>query len=91
MNGTGTGITTTITATAWTTTRSGGSRGGGGLGIWDGTRLYVSSNFRDAHVITTGPSIRSEFELTYDAGRGRKKSVRIETDTSHAGSNMSRV
>jgi len=53
--------------------RVGNSRGCGGLGIWDGKKLYVSSNYRDWKLITTGP-IRSEFELTYDpwnAGGGR--------------------
>lgn len=53
--------------------RVGHSRGCGGLGIWDGTKLYTSSNYRNWKLITTGP-IRSEFELTYDAwdaGGGR--------------------
>jgi unsaturated rhamnogalacturonyl hydrolase len=53
--------------------RVGNSRGCGGLGVWDGKRLYVSSNYRNWKLITTGP-IRSEFELTYDAwdaGHGR--------------------
>lgn len=52
----------------------GKSRGCGGLGIWDGKKLYTSSNYRNWRLITTGP-IRSEFELTYDAwdvGNGRK-------------------
>jgi hypothetical protein len=56
--------------------RVGNSRGCGGIGIWDGTHMYVSSNYRDWKLITTGP-IRSEFELTYDAwdaGNGRKVS-----------------
>jgi len=56
--------------------RVGKSRGCGGLGIWDGKKLYTSSNYRDWKLITTGP-IRSEFELTYDAwdaGNGRKVS-----------------
>ena len=56
--------------------RVGKSRGCGGLGIWDGKKLFVSSNYRNWKVITTGP-IRSEFELTYDAwdaGNGRKVS-----------------
>ena len=50
-----------------------GSRGCGGVGIWDGQKLYTSSNYRVWKLITTGP-IRSEFELTYDAwdaGNGR--------------------
>ncbi len=56
--------------------RVGNSRGCGGIGIWDGKKLYVSSNYRNWKLITTGP-IRSEFELTYDAwdvGDGRKVS-----------------
>jgi rhamnogalacturonyl hydrolase YesR len=53
--------------------RVGNSRGCGGIGIWDGTKLHVSSNYHDWKLITTGP-VRSEFELTYDAwdaGNGR--------------------
>jgi unsaturated rhamnogalacturonyl hydrolase len=56
--------------------RVGKSRGCGGLGIWDGHKLFTSSNYRSWKLITTGP-IRSEFELTYDAwdvGNGRKVS-----------------
>ena len=56
--------------------RVGKSRGCGGLGIWDGQKLFVSSNWKNYKVITTGP-IRSEFELTYDAwdaGNGRNVS-----------------
>ncbi|MGA2242914.1 MAG: glycoside hydrolase family 88 protein [Verrucomicrobiota bacterium] len=56
--------------------RVGKSRGCGGLGIWDGQKLYTSSNYRNWRLITAGP-IRSEFELTYDswdAGNGRKVS-----------------
>ena len=53
--------------------RVGKSRGCGGLGIWDGKKLFVSSNWKTWKLITTGP-IRSEFELTYepwDAGNGK--------------------
>ena len=53
--------------------RVGKSRGCGGLGIWDGKKLFVSSNWRNWMLIASGP-IRSEFELTYDAwdaGNGR--------------------
>jgi len=53
--------------------RVGKSRGCGGLGIWDGTKLHVSSNWKNQKLITSGP-VRSEFELTYDAwdaGNGR--------------------
>jgi unsaturated rhamnogalacturonyl hydrolase len=71
--------------------RVGRSRGCGGLGIWDGHTYYVSSNYRSARIITTGP-VRSEFELTYDAwdaGEGKiseTKLIRID-----AGSDMTRV
>ncbi len=69
----------------------GRSRGCGGLGVWSGGRLYVSSNFRSARIVTTGP-VRSEFELTYDAwdagGRQVTERKRISID---AGSNMSRA
>ena len=53
--------------------RVGASRGCGGIGIWDGKKLFTSSNYRNWKLITSGP-IRSEFELTYDAwdaGNGR--------------------
>jgi rhamnogalacturonyl hydrolase YesR len=72
--------------------RVGKTRGCGGLGIWNGDKLYVSKNWRTYKIITTGP-IRSEFELTYDAwdaggGRMVSETKRISID---AGSNMSRV
>lgn len=69
----------------------GRSRGCGGLGIWSAGRLYVSSNFTTARIITTGP-VRSEFELTYApwdaAGRKVWETKRIRID---AGSNLSVV
>jgi rhamnogalacturonyl hydrolase YesR len=69
----------------------GKTRGCGGLGIWDGQKLYVSKNWRTWKLITTGP-IRSEFELTYDAwdagGRKISETKRISID---AGSNLSRM
>lgn len=71
--------------------RVGRSRGCGGLGIWDRQTYYVSSNYRSARIITTGP-VRSEFELTYDAWEAAKGKIsetrRIRID---AGSNMTRA
>ncbi|MEY4917433.1 MAG: hypothetical protein RL616_1346 [Verrucomicrobiota bacterium] len=72
--------------------RCGKSRGCGGLGIWDGKKLFVSSNWKNWKLITTGP-IRSEFELTYDAwdaGNGRmvSETKRFSID---AGSWMTKV
>jgi unsaturated rhamnogalacturonyl hydrolase len=63
--------------------RVGTSRGCGGLGVWDGKKLYVSRNYRNWRLITTGP-IRSEFEVTYDAwdagGRKVTETRRISID-----------
>ena len=48
----------------------GGSRGAGGTGVWDGTKLWTSDNFVGAQVLSNGPK-RAAFKLTYapwDAG-----------------------
>ncbi|HEU4781550.1 MAG TPA: DUF4861 family protein [Steroidobacteraceae bacterium] len=48
----------------------GGSRGAGGTGVWDGTKLWTSDNFVGAQVLSNGPR-RAAFKLTYapwDAG-----------------------
>jgi rhamnogalacturonyl hydrolase YesR len=63
--------------------RVGKSRGCGGVGIWDGKKLYVSSNYRNWKLITTGP-VRSIFELTYDewdaGGRKVSETKRYQID-----------
>ena len=72
--------------------RVGKSRGCGGLGSWDGKKLFVSSNWKNWKLITTGP-IRSEFELTYDAwdaGNGRTVSE-VKRFSIDAGSWMTRA
>ncbi|MEI9865766.1 MAG: glycoside hydrolase family 88 protein [Limisphaerales bacterium] len=72
--------------------RVGKSRGCGGLGIWDGKKLFTSSNWKTWKLITTGP-IRSEFELTYDAwdaGNGRMVSE-VKRFSIDAGSWMTKV
>jgi len=48
----------------------GGSRGAGGTGIWDGSKLWTSDNFASARVLANGPR-HAAFTLTYapwDAG-----------------------
>jgi hypothetical protein len=48
----------------------GGSRGAGGTGVWDGSKLWTSDNFAKADVMSNGPR-RVVFKLTYapwDAG-----------------------
>lgn len=42
----------------------GGSRGAGGTGVWDGTRLWTSDNFVSAQLLSNGPR-RAAFRLTY--------------------------
>lgn len=42
----------------------GGSRGTGGIGIWENDSLYVSENFIDHKTIAEGP-LRTVFELSY--------------------------
>ena len=44
----------------------GRSRGAGGTGVWDGARLYVSTNYAGWKVLANGP-VRSVFELSYAA------------------------
>jgi rhamnogalacturonyl hydrolase YesR len=71
--------------------RVGMSRGCGGIGIWSGGRLFVSSNFSGYRLLTSGP-VRSEFELRYDAwdAAGRRVSE-VRTIRIDAGSNFSRA
>lgn len=69
----------------------GTARGCGGLGIWDGGKLYVSSNFKSWKVLADGP-LRAEFELTYDRWDAGGRSVaEVKHISIDAGSNMSRV
>jgi len=44
----------------------GRSRGAGGTGVWDGGKLYVSTNYASWKVLANGP-VRSIFELSYAA------------------------
>jgi pectinesterase len=69
---------------------AGKSRGCGGSGIWDGGKLYTSSNFTGTRVLANGP-LRVMFELSYPAwqanGRPVSEMKRISLD---AGQNLSR-
>jgi hypothetical protein len=69
---------------------AGKARGCGGSGIWQDGKLFVSRNFINSKVITSGP-IRVSFELTYapwDAGGHRVSEVkRVTLD---AGQNFDR-
>ena len=65
----------------------GTSRGCGGTGVWDGSKLSVGRNYKTWNVIANGP-IRAIFELTYeawDAGNGVKVAEvkRLTVDAGH--------
>ncbi|MES2151828.1 MAG: glycoside hydrolase family 88 protein [Pseudomonadota bacterium] len=69
----------------------GTSRGCGGLGVYDGRALHVSSNFKQWTVLADGP-LRAAFELRFGrwdaSGRAVSEVRRVSID---AGSNFSRV
>jgi unsaturated rhamnogalacturonyl hydrolase len=69
----------------------GPSRGCGGIGIWDGHALRVSSNFRAWRILANGP-VRITFELTYAPwkvdGRAISEVKRITLD---AGQNLNQI
>ncbi len=70
----------------------GGSRGAGGTGIWDGTKLWTSDNFVNAEVLSNGPR-RAAFALTYapfDAGKAGQVSE-IKRFTVDCGRNFDAV
>jgi hypothetical protein len=64
----------------------GRSRGAGGTGVWDGARLYTSSNWAGWKVLANGP-IRAVFELTYAAwnaaGTQVTETKRFTVDAGH--------
>ena len=66
----------------------GGSRGTGGIGIFENDSLYVSQNFMSARTIAAGP-LRTVFELDYASWSdyGLKETKRITLDL---GSNFSK-
>src|SRR4051812_25081051 len=69
----------------------GESRGCGGTGVWNGTKLFVSRNYKTWKVIANGP-IRSIFELTYDAwAAGGVKVMETKRFTVDAGHNLDQI
>ena len=66
------------------------ARGCGGLGVWQGGKLYVSRNFIKSRVLAAGP-LRLVFELEYapyDSGTG--KVIETKRITVDAGRNLNR-
>ena len=69
----------------------GTNRGCGGTGIWDGSKLHVSHNWKTWKVLANGP-IRAVFELSYDTwdAAGVKVSE-VKRFTVDAGRNLHQV
>lgn len=61
-------------------------RGAGGTGVWDGGKLYVSTNYASWKVLANGP-LRSVFELSYvawdAAGLPVTETKRFTVDAGH--------
>lgn len=69
----------------------GPSRGCGGTGIWDGSRLYVSRNYKSWRVLANGP-VRAIFELTYETWAADGLFVsEVKRFTVDAGHNLDRI
>ena len=64
----------------------GKSRGCGGSGVWDGTQLFTSHNYKSWKVLANGP-VRAIFELSYDSwdagGTGVSEVKRFTVDAGH--------
>jgi len=69
----------------------GTTRGAGGTGIWDGTKLFTSRNYTGWKVIANGP-IRAVFELSYDSwDAGGFKVSEVKRFTVDAGHDFDQV
>jgi hypothetical protein len=69
---------------------AGKTRGCGGNGLWAGSTLYPSANFRDSRVLANGP-IRVMFELVYQPWTaGGAKVSEVKRITLDAGQNLDR-
>jgi len=67
------------------------TRGCGGTGVWADGRLYVSSNYKAARILTNGP-VRAVFELTYDTWAAESVFVsEVKRFTVDAGHNLDRI
>jgi hypothetical protein len=67
------------------------SRGDGGLGVWDGGKLYNSKDFTDYKILDLGP-LNCGFNLTYAPWDANGRQVwEHRTMTLAAGSNLDRI
>ncbi|MFC5462672.1 DUF4861 family protein [Massilia niabensis] len=69
----------------------GPTRGAGGTGIWDGSKLHVGANFKGWKILANGP-VRTVFELHYDSwdAAGTKVSE-VKRFTTDAGRYFDRI
>lgn len=69
----------------------GATRGCGGSGIWDGTKLSTSQNYKGWKVLANGP-IRAVFELSYESwDAAGVKVTEVKRFTVDAGHNLDRI
>jgi hypothetical protein len=69
----------------------GKSRGAGGTGVWDGTTLFTSTNYRAWKVLANGP-VRAVFELSYDAwDAGGTQVTEVKRFTVDAGHQLDQI
>jgi hypothetical protein len=69
----------------------GKSRGAGGTGVWDGSKLYSARNYSGWKVLANGP-VRAIFELSYDAyDAAGTKVTEVRRFTVDAGRNFDQI
>lgn len=69
----------------------GKSRGAGGTGVWDGSALFTSTNYRAWKVLANGP-VRAVFELSYDAwDAGGTQVMEVKRFTVDAGHQLDQI
>ena len=69
----------------------GTTRGAGGTGIWDGSKLFTSRNYAGWKVIANGP-IRAVFEISFDSwDAGGTKVAEVKRFTVDAGHDFDQV
>lgn len=69
----------------------GKSRGCGGTGVWNGSALFTSTNYKSWKVLANGP-VRAVFELSYDGwDAGGAKVTEVKRFTVDAGHQLDRI
>jgi len=69
----------------------GKSRGCGGSGVWNGSQLFTSTNYRTWKILANGP-VRAVFELSYDAwDAGGTQVTEVKRFTVDAGHQLDQI